>query len=76
MVRKVNSDDVKIHDSVQVKLKTAGTTQVVQFTAGDNKSCPVRNISKDTYLDRKTGEVKEKRSSKIVFNLRRARAED
>ena len=37
-VRKMNSDGVKIHDSVQVKLKTAGTTQVIQFTAGNNKS--------------------------------------
>ena len=27
-VRKVKSDDVKIHDSVQVKLKTSGNTQV------------------------------------------------
>ena len=50
-IRKVNSDGVKIHDSVQVKLKTAGNTSVVQFTAGNNKSCPVRNLSKDTYLD-------------------------
>lgn len=57
-VRKVKSDDVKIHDSVQVKLKTSGNIQVVQFTAGVNKSCPVRNLSKDTYLDTKTGEVK------------------
>ena len=62
-VRKVNSDGVKIHDSVQVKLKTAGTTQVIQFTAGNNKSCPVRNLSKDEYLDKKTGEIKEKNKS-------------
>lgn len=41
-VRKVNPDGVKIHDSVQVKLKTAGNTQVVQFTAGNNKLYPVR----------------------------------
>ena len=59
-VRKVNSDGVKIHDSVQVKLKTAGNTQVVQFTAGNNKSCPIRNLSKDEYLDKKTGEIKGK----------------
>lgn len=62
-VRKVKSDDVKIHDSVQVKLKTSGNTQVVQFTAGVNKSCLVRNLSKDTYLDTKTGEVKQKKKS-------------
>ena len=57
-VRKVSSNDVKLYDLTQVKLKTAGNTQVVQFTAGNNKSCPVRNLSKDEYLDKKTGEVK------------------
>jgi len=30
-VRKVNPDGVKIHDSVQVKLKTTGNTSVVQL---------------------------------------------
>ena len=48
-VRKVSSNDVKLYDLTQVKLKTAGNTQVVQFTAGNNKSCPVRNLSKDEY---------------------------
>ena len=62
-VRKVNSNDIKIHDSVQVKLKTAGNTSVVQFTAGNNKTCTVRNLSKDTYLDTRTGEVKQKKKS-------------
>ena len=66
-VRKVNSDGVKIHDLVQVKLKTAGNTSVVQFTAGNNKSCPVRNLSKDTYLDTKSGEVKTKKKSENRF---------
>ena len=40
-VRKVNSNDNKIHDSVQVKLKTAGNTSGVQFTARNNKTCSV-----------------------------------
>lgn len=62
-VRKVNSNDVKIHDLDQVKLKTAGNTSVVQFTAGNNKTCSVVNLSKDTYLDKKTGEVKQKKKS-------------
>ena len=62
-VRKVSSDDVKLYDLTQVKLKTAGNTSVIQFTAGNNKSCPVRNLSKDEYLDKKTGEVKEKKKS-------------
>ena len=62
-VRKVSSNDVKLYDLTQVKLKTAGNTSVIQFTAGNNKSCPVRNLSKDTCLDTKTGEVKPKKKS-------------
>ena len=66
-VRKVSSNDIKIHDSVQVKLKTAGNTSVVQFTAGNNKTCSVLNLSKDTYLDKKTGEVKQKKKSESRY---------
>lgn len=55
-IRKLNSVDVKLHDLTKVKLKTAGNTSVVQFTTGNNKTCTVRNLSKDTYLDVKTGE--------------------
>ena len=62
-VKKLSADSVKLCEASKVKLKTAGTTQVVQFTAGNNKSCPVRNLSKDTYLDTKTGEVKQKKKS-------------
>ena len=50
-IRKVNSVDVKLYDLTKVKLKTAGNTSVVQFTAGNNKTCTVRNLSKDTYID-------------------------
>ena len=49
-IRKVNSVDVKLHNLTKVKLKTAGNTSVAQFTAGNNKTCTVRNLSKDTYL--------------------------
>lgn len=66
-VRKVNSDTIQIRDSVQVKLKTAGNTSVVQFTAGNNKTCSVVNLSKDTYLDKKTGEVKQKKKSESRY---------
>ena len=66
-VKKVSADSVKLHDSSKVKFKTAGNTQVVQFVAGNNKICPVRNISKDTYLDIKTGEVKQKKKSENRF---------
>ena len=43
-MRRVGADDVKLHDMTRVKVKTAGNTQGVQFTAGNNKSCPVRNV--------------------------------
>lgn len=33
-IRKMKSVDVQLHDSTKVKLKTAGNTQVVQFTTG------------------------------------------
>lgn len=59
-IRKVNLVDVELYDLTKVKLKTAGNTSVVQFTAGNNKTCTVRNLSKDTYLDVRTGEVKKK----------------
>lgn len=66
-IRKVNSVDVKLHDLTKVKLKTAGNTSVVQFTAGNNKTCTVRNLSKDTYLDVRTGEVKQKKKSESRY---------
>ncbi len=58
---------MKLYDLPQVKLKTAGNTSVVQFTAGNSKSCPVRNLSKDTYLDTKSGEVRAKKKSENRF---------
>lgn len=66
-IRKVNSVDVKLHDLTKVKLKTAGDTSVVQFTAGNDKTCTVRNLSKDTYLDVRTGEVKQKKKSESRY---------
>ena len=66
-VRKMNQVDVKLHDLIKVKLKTAGNTSVVQFTAGNNKTCTVRNLSKDTYLDTRTGEVKKKKKSESRY---------
>ena len=62
-IKKIDSDTVKLCETTKVKLKTAGNTRVVQFTAGNNKSCPVQNLSKETYLDKKTGEIKQKKIS-------------
>lgn len=66
-VKRMNSDEVKVADSAMVKFKTAGNISVVQFIAGVNKSCSVKNISKDLYLDKKTGEIKEKKKSNNRF---------
>lgn len=66
-VRKVKPDAVKLSETSKVKLKTSGNTQVVQFTAGNNKKCPVKNLSKDTYLDKRTGEVKQKKKSESRY---------
>ena len=66
-IRKLNSVDVKLHDLTKVKLKTASNTSVVQFTAGNNKTCTVRNLSKDTYLDVKTGEVRKRKKSESRY---------
>ncbi|MDD6070504.1 MAG: hypothetical protein PUC12_06775, partial [Clostridiales bacterium] len=37
-IKKIDSDTVKLCETTKVKLKTAGNTRVVQFTAGNNKS--------------------------------------
>ena len=60
-VRKVDSDAIKLYESSQVKFKTTGTIREVQFSAGVNKSCAIQNISKDTYLDKATGEIKKRK---------------
>lgn len=65
-IRKMKPVDVQLHDLTKVKLKIAGNTSVVQFTAGVNKSCPVQNLSKDTYLNKKTGEVKIRRNIWVI----------
>lgn len=58
--RKVSSDKVFLSKESQVKLKTAGNIREVVFSAGVNKKCPIQNISKEKYVDKKTGEIKEK----------------
>lgn len=60
-IKKVSPDVFKIYETSQVKLKTAGNIREVQFTAGTNKHCPLQNISKDKYINKKTGEIKERK---------------
>ena len=66
-IKKVNSDAIKLYDNTQVKLKTAGNIREVQFVAGNNNFCPIQNISKDKYIDKATGEIKERKNRLIVF---------
>lgn len=56
-------DSKSFHEETEVKFKTAGSTREVQFSAGANKRCSIQNISKDRYLDRETGEIKERKKS-------------
>ena len=62
-IRKVNSNQIILHENSEVKFKIAGNTREVQFSAGVNKKCPIQNISKDKYLDKETGEIKERKKS-------------
>ena len=62
-IKKVNSDAIKLYETSQVKLKTAGNLREVQLMAGNNNYCPIQNISKDKYLDKQTGEIKERKKS-------------
>ena len=62
-IKKVSSGAIKLHETSQVKFKTAGNIREVQFTAGNNNYCPIKNISKDKYIDKETGEVKERKKT-------------
>lgn len=62
-IKKVSSDTIKLYETSQVKFKTAGNTREVQFTAGNNNCCPIQNIAKNKYLDKQTGEIKERKKS-------------
>ena len=56
-IKRKDANVVKLHENSQVKVKTAGATTVVQFCEGQNKKCPVQNLSKDTYMLKETGEI-------------------
>ena len=71
-IKKVSSDTIKLYETSQVKFKIAEEHQrieskfnslEVQFTAGNNNHCPIQNISKNKYLDKQTGEIKERKKS-------------
>ena len=62
-IKKVDSKSIIIHEETEVKFKIAGSIREVQFFAGVSRRCPIQNISKDKYLDRETGEIKERKKS-------------
>ncbi len=62
-IKKVDSKSIILQEETEVKLKTAGNTREVQFSAGVNRRCPIQNISKDKYLDREAGEIKERKKT-------------
>lgn len=51
----------------KVKVKIFGNTQVIQYTAGNNKRCSVVNLFKDAYVIKNIGEVNEKKISEIRY---------
>lgn len=59
----MDSKSIKLYETSQVKLKTAGNTREVQFMVGNDKWCPIQNISKDRYINKQTGELKEHKKS-------------
>lgn len=61
-IKKVESKSIKLHETSRVKLKTAGNIREVQFTTGNNNHCSIQNISKDKYLDKETGKIKERKN--------------
>jgi hypothetical protein len=62
-IKKVDSKSIFLQEETEVKFKIAGNMREVQFSAGVNRRCPIQNISKDKYLDRETGEIKERKKS-------------
>lgn len=62
-IKKVDSKSIILHEHTPVKFKTAGNIREVQFMAGNNNYCPIQNISKNRYLDKETGEIKERKTS-------------
>lgn len=62
-IKKVDSKSIILHEETEVKFKIAGNTREVQFSEGVNIRSLIQNISKDKYLDKETGEIKERKKS-------------
>lgn len=66
-IQSINPNKLYIAQNAEVSLKLAGNTAQVTFTAGKNKKCPIKNLSKDEFVDLSTGEVKKRRHSENRF---------
>ena len=66
-IHSINPNQLYIAQNAEVSLKLAGNTAQVTFTAGKNRKCPIRNLSKDEFVDLSTGEVKKRQHSKNRF---------
>ena len=66
-IHSINSNQLYIAQNAEVSLKLAGNTAQVTFTAGKNRKCPIKNLSKDEFVDLLTGEVKKRRHSENRF---------
>ena len=66
-IQSINSNQLYISQNAEVSLKLAGNTAQVTFTAGKNKKCSIKNISKDEFVDLSTGKVKKCRHSENRF---------
>ena len=71
-IQSINSNQLYISQNAEVSLKLAGNTAQVTFTAGKNKKCSIKNISKDEFVDLSTGEVKKRRHSENRFQSPKA----
>ena len=66
-IKSINPNQLYIAQNVEVSLKLAGNTAQVTFTAGKNRKCPIKNLSKDEFVDLSTGEVKKRQHSENRF---------
>ena len=68
-IHSINSNKLYIAQNAEVSLKLAGNTAQITFTAGKNKKCPIKNLSKDEFVDLSTGEVKKRRQTKLFIRM-------
>ena len=66
-IHSINSNQLYLPQNAEVSLKLAGNTAQVTFTAGNNRKCPIKNLSKDEFVDLSTCEVKKRRHTENRF---------